>query len=679
MADNPLLQRAFRIPFDEITPEHVEPAVDVLLERAREGIEAIIDHEGPRTWDDTMGALEELGEGLEYAMGVVGHLESVHTSPELRAAYNAVQPKVSEFYSHIPLDAKLWTAIKAYAATEEAEALTGTRARLLKKTVDDFRRHGADLDPEDKKKLASLDVELAQLTTKFAEHVLDSTAAFELVVDDESRLAGLPESAIAAAHQNAEEKGLEGWRFTLSEPSVIPVLTYLDDAEIRRQIWTAYNRRATEGELDNRGLLVDILKLRRRKATLLGFDNFVDLVLEERMAHRAARASEFVDDLRERTAPFFEKEKAELLAFRRELEGPNAPALSPWDVGYYAEKMRRDRYDFDEEQLRPYFPVEGVLRGMFELVQRLYGIQVRTIEGFPTWDPSVRTFEIVEGDRQLGVFYADLEPRETKRGGAWMNGLITGVPKPGGREPHLGLICGNLTQPVGDKPALLTHREVETIFHEFGHLLHHMLSEVEVRSLAGTNVAWDFVELPSQIMENWCWEREALDLFARHWETGEPIPDDLFDKMQRARKFRAASGMMRQLGFASVDLALHTTYDPERDGDVLAYGREILAQFAATPLPDDYAMLCGFLHLFSHPVGYAGAYYSYKWAEVLDADAFTAFQRGGIFSREVGTAFRTKILARGDSRDPLDLYRDFMGREPELGPLLERSGLTKAA
>jgi oligopeptidase A len=345
-------------------------------------------------------------------------------------------------------------------------------------------------------------------------------------------------------------------------------------------------------------------------------------------------------------------------------------------VGYYAEKQRVALYDFDEEALRPYFALDNVLTGLFELVNRLYGISVETADGLPVWHEAVRPYRVRDADgAELGVFYADFFPRDEKRGGAWMNAFITGQPLADGWTPHVGLICANVTPPVGDQPSLLGHREVETIFHEFGHLLHHMLTRTEVRALAGTNVAWDFVELPSQIMENWCWERESLDLFARHHATGEPIPDSLFGPMSRARTYRGANAMMRQLGFGLVDLRLHMDYDPQHDGDVVDFSRAVLSEFAPTPLPSDHAMITGFGHLFAHPVGYAGGYYSYKWAEVLDADAFDRFKKAGLFSREVGLEFRNKILARGDSRDPMELFKDFMGREPRLEPLLQRSGI----
>jgi len=673
---NPLLTPQFRIPFHQIRAAEVQPAITTLLADARARLEGIAAEPGPRTFDNTMPALDRLTEPLDYAMGVVRHLEAVATYPELRAALNAAQPEVSSFYSGIPLHAGLWNAIKACAADPGSAALPGERQRFLKKTVESFRRHGADLDPAGKKRLEEIDVELTQLTTRFGENVLDSTNAFDLAITDEQKLAGLPPTAIAAARQSASSKGLEGWRFTLQAPDYVVLLTYLDDASIRRQFYDAYSVRATTGAWDNRPALRRILELRQEKARLLGFRDFADFVLEDRMAHTGTRALEFLEDLKAKTERRFREENRELLEFRRSLEGPTAPELQPWDVGYYAEKQRAALYHFDEEELRPFFSLDRVVAGLFDLVGRLYGIQVTEEKDVLGWDPQVRYYQMRDADGSLlGGFYADWYPRENKRGGAWMDSLITGGPRADGFHPHLGLICGNLTPPIGGKPALLTHREVETIFHEFGHLLHHMLSRVEIRSLAGTNVAWDFVELPSQIMENWCWEREALDLFARHWQTGEAIPEDLFQKMRRARTFRAANAQMRQLGFGFIDLLLHVRYVPERDGSPIAYTRALLQQFSPAPLPEGHAMIAAFTHLFANPVGYGAGYYSYKWAEVLDADAFTRFRDTGIFSRETGTSFRVNILSKGDSEDPAELYRRFMGREPDPAALLQRSGL----
>jgi len=676
-ADNPLLHLSFRIPFDRIRAEHVRPAAAELLRDARAGIEAIAADGGARNFENTMMALDAGTQPLDEAMAVVRHLESVANTPELRDAYNAVQPEVSAFYSGIPLNAGLWKAIRSYAETDEARALTGTRRRFLTKTIDNFRRHGADLDAEGKARLEAIDIELATATTKFSQNVLDATNDFELIITEESSLAGLPPFAVAAARASAERKGLAGWRFTLQAPSYTPVMTYLDDAGVRQQMYRAYAVRASGGPHDNRPLLSRILELRRAKAELLGFRNFADLVLHDRMAHSGDRALAFLEDLKRKTAAQFARENRELLEFRCKIEGANAPELRPWDVAYYAEKQRAALYDFDEEALRPYFPLERVVAGLFETVHRLYGIRVTAEQGVPVWDPQTRYYAVDDRDGAfIGGFYADWYPRENKRGGAWMEALITGYPSGAGEfRPHLGLICGNLTPPLGERPALLTHYEVSTIFHEFGHLLHHLLSRVEVRSLAGTSVAWDFVELPSQIMENWTWEREPLDLFAHHYQTGAPIPDDLFEKMVRARNFRSANAQMRQLGFGFVDLALHIDYDPARDGEVIPYTRNILQQYSPAPLPPDHALVAAFSHLFSSPVGYGAGYYSYKWSEVLDADAFTRFRSRGIFSPEVGAEFRDKILSRGDSEDPADLYRQFMGRDPDPNALLERSGL----
>lgn len=671
-----MLRLKFRVPFDQIRAEHVEPAIAELLRDARGKLLALAADNGVPTYRNTMQELDVFTEPLDWAMSVVRHLESAATYPEMRAAFNAVQGEVSAFYTGIPLNSGLWSKIKRLSGTDEAKALEGERRRYLKKTIDTFRRHGADLDEAGKKRLEEIDVELTRITTKFSENVLDSTNAFELLITQEANLAGLPPTAIASARQSAQRKGLEGWRFTLQGPDYFAVMTYLDDVAVRRQVYEAFSVRATEGERNNRPLLERILELRKEKAHLLGFANFADLVLEDRMAHNGDRAMAFLEDLKAKTERRFHEENRELLEFRRSTEGSDAPEIAPWDVAYYAEKQRAALYAFDEEALRPYFPMERVVAGLFDLVTRLYGIRVEQQTGVPGWDPDVKYYNVRDENGEfIGGFYADWYPRENKRGGAWMDHLITGGPSPDGFRPHLGIICGNLTPPVGNKPALLTHREVETIFHEFGHLLHHLLSRCETRSLAGTNVAWDFVELPSQIMENWCWERESLDLFARHWETGEPIPEDLFQKMKRARTFRAANAQMRQLGFGFIDLLLHVRYEKERDGDPIAFTRGVLQQYSPAPLPPQHAMVAAFTHLFASPVGYGAGYYSYKWAEVLDADAFTRFREQGIFSREAGAAFRGEILSRGDSDDPAELYRHFMGRDPNPSALLLRSGL----
>ncbi len=669
---NPFLSLAMPVRWGELHPELIEPAVGALLAEARAALGSIGADGAARDYAAVLGVLDEATARLEVVMSLVSHLEATCTGPAIRAAYDAVRPAVSEFYAGIPLDPKLWSALKAYAETPDAKHLTGTRKRFLEKTLDEFRRSGADLDPAGKDRLRALSVQLAEVTSKFSQNVVDSTAAFELIVEDASRLDGLPDRARAAALAGAEARGRAGWRFGLDAPSYLAVLTYCEDRTLREALWHAFATRATSGPHDNRALVAKIVALRHEQALLLGFRDFADYVLADRMAKNGATADAFLARLEQKTRPAFERETRELGEYRRQLEGSDAPALAPWDVAFYAEKQRRALYDFDEEVLRPYLPVEQAIEGVFEVAHRLYGVRVESLSDAPVWHERVRAYAMrEEGGALLGYFYLDLFPRETKRDGAWMGPFVTSLPG----TPHAATICANLTPPSAAGVSLLTHRELETLFHEFGHLLHHLLSGVEVRSLAGTRVAWDFVELPSQIMENWCWEREGLDLVARHLDSGERVPDALFDKLLRAKNFRAATDQMRQLGFGAVDLGLHRRYDPARDGDVIAYARSIIAQHSVTALPEDYAMIASFGHLFGSPVGYAAAYYSYKWAEVLDADAFTRFRAEGIFSREVGASFRSELLARGDGEDPLVLYRAFMGRDPDPDAMLVRSGL----
>lgn len=673
MSENPLLEIRYDIPFDEIQPQHIEPAIQTLIAHAEEEFEAILRVEGPRTQANTLVALDRLGETLTYAYTLVAHLESVATTPELRTAYNAIIPPITAFGTKVQISAELYQALKDFAATPEAQTLSPDWARFLKLRLDEFRRQGADLPADKKTRLEALNTRLSEITTQFEQNLTDSTADWELYLD-QTQVAGLPQSALDAARASARSKGLEGYRFTLQQPSFLALQTYLDNHDIREQVYRAYYTRATEAGRDNRPLVDEILALRREKADLLGYSNFADYVLENRMASKAETALRFEQDLREAYEPYFQKEIAALQAFRRELEGPQAPPPQPWDIAYYAEKRRKALYDFDEEELRPYFALPQVLSGLFEICRRVFGLEVREVNGVDTWHPEVKTYEIYRDGQRICRFFTDWHPRENKRGGAWMNSLIRRVRTGETTEPHLGLMCGNLTPPVGDQPALLTHREVETVFHEFGHLLHLALSSVEARSLVGTQVARDFVELPSQIMENWCWEREALDLFARHHQTEEPIPDVLFEKLLRARNYWAANLGMRQLSFGMLDLSLHVHYTPT-DGDVVNYAKAVMQPFVPASLPEGYAFVAGFAHLFGHPVGYAAGYYSYKWSEVLDADAFSRFKSEGIFNRQTGEDFIAHILSKGNAVDPAELFRRFLGRDPDPKALLARSGL----
>lgn len=670
---NPLGTITVPVPWNEVRASHVEAAIDDLLSRAQSRLDAI--HEAPRTYDATLGALDMATGELDYAMNVASHLEAVDGTPEMRAAYNKVLPKVSAFGSKIMLSEPLYRAMRDLAESSETAQYDPGRARFLKKTLADFRRNGAELDAKGKQRLADIDVALSEQTLKFAQNVVDATAAFELVVEDEARLLGLPEGAVEAARRSAEEKGKKGWRFTLQAPSYGPVLTYAEDRSLRETLYRANVTRASTGNWDNRPVIREVLALRHEKAKLLGFPHFADLAIDDRMAKTGKDALAFVTMLKDKLAPAFARENEALAKFAR--EGGQTEPLAPWDVAYWAEKQRRALYDFDEETLRPYHPLDRLLTGLFEIAESIYGVKITRDEKAPVWHEDATAWAVFDHDgKRLGSFYLDLYPRETKRDGAWMGGVIDRLPGTGEERENVAVIVCNVTPPrKPGQPALLNHREVETLFHEFGHMMHHLLSEVAIRSMAGTRVVSDFVELPSMIMENWTWERDALDRFARHHETGAPIPDAVKDRMLRARTYRAANALVRQLGFSTVDLLLHMEFDPTVHGDVMAFARDVFAKFSPVGLPADYAMLASFSHLFGAAYGYAAGYYSYQWSEVLEADAFGRFREAGILSREVGDAFRQSILARGDTDDPAALYRDFLGRDPDVNALLKRLGI----
>jgi oligopeptidase A len=686
MPDNPFLDPSFHIRWTALVPEQVEPSIEAAIGLAEESLRAIEDSPQAPTFENTFLALDSATDGLNRAWSRVTHLQSVADSPELREAHNRVLPRVSAFLARIPLRAALWGRLNAFACLPDAGRLSSVRSRFMSETLAEFREAGADLPAQGRTRLEALQTELAELTQRFSDNVLDATNAWQLVVEDESRLEGLPDHAKARARTDAEAKGIgtterPAWRFTLHMPSMEPVMTYVADGALRRQVWHAVVAVGAAPPHGNTPLISRILELRAERARLLGKEHFADLVLARRMAKSGGRALEFIEDLRRRCAAAFARECRELEEAAARGTGLAPARLAPWDVAYQAERLRRAHYDFDEEQLRPFFPMDRVVSGLFGLAGRLFGIQVteRPKGEVEVWHPDVRYYDVHDArGRHVGSFYADWHPRQAKRGGAWMNYLITGGPQPdGSRRPHLGLICGNLTPPSPGRPALLSHHEVQTVFHEFGHLVHHLLGEVEIKSLNGTNVAWDFVELPSQIMENWCWEREGLDMFARHFETGERIPDALFLKMTAARNFRSACATMRQVAFAKIDLLLHmraAEFAGARDIESLL--RASVADCMVPTEPPSPTIIRRFTHIFSDPVGYAAGYYSYKWAEVLDADAFTRFRREGIFNERVGREFVERVLSRGNSDDPAKLFRDFMGRDPDLAALLERSGLS---
>lgn len=696
---HPFLDLSLPIRWSALRPEYVEPDIRQALEQARQALEAIAvraPDPAALTYGSTFAALEEATRPLTTAWGLVGHLQSVCDRPALRQAHNKMLPEVSAFFARIPLDTRLWAVLKAWGESPAAAALDPVRRRFVEETMAEFRENGADLPAAPRTRLEQIESELAGVAQKYAENVLDATNAWELVVDDEVRLAGLPASARDAAAASARAKGYgsdgkPAWRFTLHLPSYLPLMEHAEDAALREQAWRAMTAVGRDDPHDNTALVWRILDLRAEKARLLGKGDFADLVLQRRMAKDGKTALGFVEGLHGRVESAFAREQAELRGWRFERLGVAPEPLEPWDTAFWAERRRKAEFDLDDETLRSYFPMEGVIDGMFRLCERLFGIRIERrpacfvapggvapAGATETWHPEVEYFEVRDEDGSLrGSFFTDWHPRESKRGGAWMNSLRTGLPPAAGRprEPHVGLMCGNMTPPVDGRPALLTHAEVETIFHEFGHLLHHLLGDVPVRMLNGISVPWDFVELPSQIMENFCWDREALDFFACHWETGERIPDELFRRMTAARNYLSGSVFMRQLSLGKLDLELHVHYDTHKGKDLDAVCDEVLAGYLPETRTKTPPMVRRFNHLFSSPTGYAAGYYSYKWAEVLDADAFTRFQREGVLNPATGRAFRACVLSKGNSDDPAQLFRDFMGRDPDPEALLVRAGL----
>ncbi len=702
----PFLTQDFHIRWSTLTPEHIESDIRAALTQAQANLDALIEQDrGRLSFESVVLGLEEATRGLNETWGLVTHLDSLCNSPALREAHNKMLPEVSAFLAKIPLNEHLWDLLLTYSKTDEAKNLTPVRRRALEEEMESFLQAGADLSPEKKKRIEEIESSLSQFTQKYSENVLDSTNKWHLVIDDPQRLQGLPRSAIEAARADAAAKGMgtdeqPAWRFTLKVPSMIPVMEYLEDESIRRQMWEGIGTIGRGGEHDNTDLVWKILRLRHEKAQIMGKANFADYILSHRMAKTGRSALRFIEDLHARVQDASQRETIELQEYRADASHQPVALFEPWEVAFWAEKQRKARFDFDEEELRPYFPLDRVLKGMFQLAERVFDLRIterdvvyiepgkdapKNISTQPgkvgpveVWHPEVKFYEVRnEKNVHIGSFYADWHPRDSKRSGAWMNYLKMGTPPSGERDRrlHLGLICGNMTPPVGGQPAFLTHDEVTTVFHEFGHLLHQICGNVEIPALNGVSVYWDFVELPSQLMENFCWERESLDLFARHHETGEAIPQRLFKKMMAAKNYRSASDIMRQLAFGKLDLELHMHHATEEGADLDKLARALLDGYIMPLKTEQPTMARRLGHLFSSPVGYAAGYYSYKWAEVLDADAFTRFQQEGVLNPAVGREFRDTILSKGNSEDPAKLYRDFMGRDPDAMALLVRAGL----
>jgi len=669
---NPLLLEYDRLPFGEIEATHVVHAVRQILEDARAEIEKLVSLESTPTYADTIGRLDDVLERVKERTGPVTHLLSVADTPELREAYNEVLPEITEFWTRITLNEGLWGRIRALADTDEAAALPPLEKRHLDTTLRDFRRSGADLSTAGKEQLSAIRLEMSRLERKFSENVIDATNAYSLLIEegDGGRLEGVPEPDREEARRKAAEKEQEGWLLTLDYPSFEPIVKHAQDRELRRELYTAYIGRCRDGEFTNVEIIARLLHLRRELAELLGYTDFAEYRLEDHMAKTGERAFGFVEDMTRRTRPYWERDLAELREHASEL---GISGFEPWDSAFVGESLRRARFEIDDEVIRQYFPLDRVLAGMFEVVRRVFGLVVREQRIPEVWHPDVHHYELFreEDGILLGSFYADWHPRPDKRQGAWMNDLRTGGPRNGGFEPHVGVVAGNLSPPKGDVPSLLTHREVETVFHEFGHLLHHLTSTVPIAPMAGINVAWDFVELPSQIMENWTWEEGVISLLSGHHETGEPLPGYLYNRLRSARTFMAGSRLMRQLSFGHLDLRLHRDHPDEVTHDLMSYIEGLFEEYTPSSTFAGMHPATSFTHLFAG--GYAAAYYSYLWSEVLDADAFGRFHLEGIFSREVGQAYLDAILTRGDSDEPEHLFREFMGRDPDLQPLLDRS------
>ncbi|NNG12022.1 MAG: oligopeptidase A [Halobacteria archaeon] len=679
---NPLLELRGLPPFTEIRPEHVEPAIDELLAQSRARASELLEQNTRYTWDNLVDPLETIDDRISRAWSPVSHMNSMVNTEELRAAYTACLPKLSEYSTEMGQHEGLYRAFKQIADGQDYPGFDTAQKKIIDNALRDFRLSGIELDQAARDRYKEIMQELSQLTSKFSDNVLDATNDWHKQVADESLLGGLPETAVSLARQTAKQRGLDGYVFTLEFPSYYPVMTYADSRALREELYTAYVTRASDqgpnaGRWDNAALMEQIVGLRHEAAHLLGFDNYAERSLITKMAESTDQVMVFLNDLAERSQATAQQELEEVQVYAREHDGMDT--LQAWDIAYYSEKLRQDKYAISQEELKPYFPEPHVVQGLFSIVERLYGLSIDSVSGIDTWHPDVRFYRIHDAEGRLrGEFYLDLFARPHKRGGAWMDECISRRRAQDGLQNPVAYLTCNFTPPIGDDPALFTHDEVITLFHEFGHGLHHMLTQVDYAGVSGiSGVPWDAVELPSQFMENWCWEREALDLFAHHYQTGAAIPDALFQRMRKARNFQSAMQMVRQLEFAIFDFRLHREYDPAKGARIHDLLEEVRRHVAVIQPPAFNRFENGFTHIFSG--GYAAGYYSYKWAEVLSADAFSAFEETGIFNRDTGKKFLSSILEQGGSREPLELFVEFRGREPTIDALLRHSGLAEAS
>jgi len=660
--------------FSSVEVSRIETDLDAILARNKEQIDACVKANQNPSWESLVLPLDQLDDDLSNFWSPISHLNAVQNTPELRAAYNACLPKLTQYYTELGQNKALYQAYKSLAESSEAADLSVAQQETLKQAVRDFELSGVGLEGEAKQRYGEISQRLSELSSQFSENVLDATQAWSKLITDEAELAGLPESALAQAKQMAQAKEQEGWLFTLDFPSYLPVMSYSDNVALREEMYRAFATRASDqadASFDNAPLIDEILALRHEMAEILGFENYAELSVATKMADNGQQVIDFLEDLAEKSKPAAEQDLANLQAFAKGESG--VATLNAWDMMYYAEKLRQHKYSISQEALRPYFPMNKVLSGLFHVAQTLFAVDIREEQEFDRYHQDVKLFTISKEGTDIARFYLDPYAREGKRGGAWMDACRTRRRLSDARLqlPVAYLVC-NFTPPIGEQAALLTHDEVATLFHEFGHGLHHMLTQVEESAVSGINgVAWDAVELPSQFMENWCYEPEALAYIAGHHETGEPLPQDLLDKMLAAKNFQSAMQMVRQLEFSLFDFKLHKEY--QAGVSVQSVLDQVRNDVAVVIPPEFNRFQNGFSHIFAG--GYAAGYYSYKWAEVLSADAFSKFEEDGIFNQDTGAHFRDTILANGGSRPAAELFAAFRGREPSTDALLRHSGI----
>ena len=677
---NPLLTFTDLPPFSQITPAHVKPAVEQVIEECRNKIEQVLEGNTSPSWDNLVAPIEEVDDRLSRIWSPVSHMNSVVNSDELREDYESCLPLLSEYGTWVGQHKGLFEAYKAIKASDEFASLSQAQKKTITDALRDFELSGIGLPADEQHRYGEISKRMSELGSQFSNNVLDATMGWSKQITDVAELAGMPESALAAAKAAAEAKEQEGYLLTLDIPSYLPVMTYCDNQALRQELYEAYVTRASDrgpnaGTWDNSEIITEQLKLRHEIARMLGFGTYSEKSLATKMAETPDQVLGFLNDLAVKAKPQGEREVEELRQFAEKEFGVSE--LELWDIAYYSEKQKQHLFEISDEELRPYFPESKAVSGLFEVLSRVFGMTVKEREGVDTWHESVRFFDIFDANETLrGSFYLDLYAREHKRGGAWMDDCRgRRITASGELQTPVAYLTCNFNKPVGDKPALFTHDEVVTLFHEFGHGIHHMLTQVEAGAVAGINgVPWDAVELPSQFLENWCWEEEALAFISGHYETGEALPKEMLEKMLAAKNFQSAMFILRQLEFGLFDFTLHTTYDPEVGARVLETLADVKSKVAVLPSLEWNRFSHSFSHIFAG--GYSAGYYSYLWAEVLSSDAFSAFEEEGIFNTETGKRFLNNILEMGGSEEPMELFKRFRGREPQIDAMLRHAGIS---